>query len=162
VSQEAARKQRRRAEGLGKTKVSGLDPKRWAPSDMKLEILERDGYCCRYCGVTVTFRKANIDHVVPWHRHGATTPSNLVTSCAKCNVAKGGGQHVRPRHLGKKPGDLFKTLARGHVSQPPIKRDYVTVPEYQTPCKHKKSPNCLRQRCLDERGITYTFEEAGG
>lgn len=39
--------------------------------------------------------------------------------------------------------------------QPNGCRSWVTVPEYQTACKHKQSPNCLRQRCLQERKIPF-------
>ena len=39
--------------------------------------------------------------------------------------------------------------------QPWVPRNYVTVPEYQTPCQHKASPNCLRQRCLEQRKIPF-------
>ena len=38
-------------------------------------------------------------------------------------------------------------------------RTRVTVPEYPTPCNHKQSPNCLRQRCLEARKIPYQVEE---
>jgi len=38
-------------------------------------------------------------------------------------------------------------------------RTRVTIPEYQTPCKHKQSPNCLRQRCLEARKIPYQVED---
>jgi len=45
------------------------------------------------------------------------------------------------------------------TKQPWIPRTWVTIPEYQTPCKHKQSPNCLRQRCLEARKIPYQVEE---
>ncbi|MEX0788300.1 MAG: HNH endonuclease [Anaerolineales bacterium] len=54
----------------------------------KREIFRRDGHHCQYCG-----RKASrptIDHVIPRHRGGEHTWSNLVTACSACNLRKGG------------------------------------------------------------------------
>ncbi len=105
---EKRRLARRAAEGLGRTKVKGVDPLRYATHAMRLEVFKRDGGRCRYCGVEVTLATANMDHVIAWKRHGATLPSNLVTACALCNKAKRNSHSVRPRHLGKKPRDHFK------------------------------------------------------
>lgn len=60
-------------------------------------VLDRDGYRCRYCGVQVTDKTANIDHVVAWP-WGLTVPLNLVTACRPCNQAKG-SSYVIPRPL---------------------------------------------------------------
>ncbi len=139
-----------RQQGLGRTRVRGFDPVRYAPHEMRLAVLKRDDYTCRYCGTSVTLASANIDHVVPWNRHGSTVITNMVTSCGRCNKTKGNRGGIKPRHIGKKPRDQFKSR-----TQPYIKRDYVTVPEYQTACKHRGTPNCLRQRCLEQRRIPY-------
>ena len=138
-------------QGLGRTRVAGFDSVRYAPHAMRLTVLKRDDYCCRYCGRAVTLESANIDHVIAWKRHGATAVTNLVTSCSQCNQAKKNSHVARPRHLGKKPSDPFK-ITQTH---PYVERDYVVVPEYQAPCGHRQSPNCLRQRCLMQRGIPY-------
>lgn len=142
-------------QGLGKTKVSGFDPVRYAPYFLRIQVLERDEYHCRYCGQKLTLQTSNIDHVIAWSRHGATVITNLVTACGMCNKSKSAGHGVKPRHLGKKPRDPFKS------KQPRINRDHVTVPEYQTECRHNRSPNCLRQRCLEERKIPYTVQWGG-
>lgn len=64
----------------------------------KREIFRRDNYTCQYCG-----RKASpltIDHIVPRHRNGPHTWTNLVTACPTCNRKKGGrnpqeaGMHI--------------------------------------------------------------------
>lgn len=62
--------------------------RRFAPAWLRLEVLERDGYKCRYCRRTVTDENANIDHLKPWP-FGMTERANLVTSCRPCNQAKG-------------------------------------------------------------------------
>lgn len=62
---------------------------RYAPAWLRLAVLERDDYKCRYCGVPVTDETANIDHVRPWKLGGNTVAKNLVASCRSCNRAKG-------------------------------------------------------------------------
>jgi 5-methylcytosine-specific restriction endonuclease McrA len=54
----------------------------------KQEIFQRDNDTCQYCGRTGL--KMTIDHVVPRHRGGEYSWTNLVTACADCNRAKGG------------------------------------------------------------------------
>ena len=80
------------------------EPKPWAskwPKPYKFYrryVLERDHWTCVYCG-----NPANqVDHVIPRHRGGTDLPSNLVASCASCNVQKGTAchdcPHWKPRH----------------------------------------------------------------
>lgn len=57
-------------------------------------ILERDRYCCRYCGLDGMSSFENslimtVDFVVPRARKGKKDPSNLVAACRPCNVIKG-------------------------------------------------------------------------
>ena len=54
----------------------------------KREILRRDNYVCQYCGTNLSSR-LTIDHVVPRHRGGEHSWSNLVTACELCNLKKG-------------------------------------------------------------------------
>jgi 5-methylcytosine-specific restriction endonuclease McrA len=54
----------------------------------KREIFRRDGYTCQYCGSST--KHLTLDHVIPRHRGGEYTWSNLVTACQKCNLKKGG------------------------------------------------------------------------
>jgi 5-methylcytosine-specific restriction endonuclease McrA len=67
-----------------------------APVTMKeaLPILERDDYCCRYCGLDgrASFENAlmmTVDFVVPRARKGKKTADNLVACCKPCNAIKG-------------------------------------------------------------------------
>lgn len=67
-----------------------------APVTLKeaLNILERDDYCCRYCGLDgrASFENAlmmTVDFVVPRARKGKKTPENLVACCKPCNAIKG-------------------------------------------------------------------------
>jgi 5-methylcytosine-specific restriction endonuclease McrA len=63
-----------------------------------LFILNRDGWRCRYCSVTLVDHgsmrpepddQATVDHVVPRSMRGSNHESNLVAACRKCNCAKG-------------------------------------------------------------------------
>jgi 5-methylcytosine-specific restriction endonuclease McrA len=56
-------------------------------------ILRRDGYICQYCGQEAD----TVDHVIPRRLNGLDTEDNLVSSCRKCNLSKGGRFFVRQR-----------------------------------------------------------------
>jgi 5-methylcytosine-specific restriction endonuclease McrA len=58
------------------------------------KILERDRYCCRYCGLDglANFENSlimSVDFVIPRAKNGKKVDSNLVTACRPCNVVKG-------------------------------------------------------------------------
>lgn len=59
-----------------------------------LKILERDQFCCRYCGLDgkASFENAlvmSVDFVLPRARKGKKDPANLVACCRPCNTIKG-------------------------------------------------------------------------
>jgi 5-methylcytosine-specific restriction endonuclease McrA len=59
-----------------------------------LKILERDDYCCKYCGLDgrASFENAlvmRVDFVHPRARKGKKDPGNLVACCGPCNTIKG-------------------------------------------------------------------------
>lgn len=58
-------------------------------SRLRLEIFERDGWRCRYCGASPREAVLTIDHVVALASGGSNQPGNLVTACLSCNVGKG-------------------------------------------------------------------------
>ncbi|MHA1548492.1 MAG: HNH endonuclease [Alphaproteobacteria bacterium] len=88
------------------------------PIAVQREVIGRDGYVCRYCGIPVIFQKAqaslqiaypnelrwgrgnrdkhtafqaldlDLDHVVPRSLGGQNTCENLVVACSPCNSAK--------------------------------------------------------------------------
>jgi hypothetical protein len=62
--------------------------------DEGIRVLERDKYCCRYCGLdgTASFENAlimSVDFVVPRAHKGKKDPDNLVACCRPCNMTKG-------------------------------------------------------------------------
>lgn len=69
-------------------------------------IFARDGNTCQYCGKRFSSSELSLDHVIPRTRGGNTSWDNIVCSCVRCNVRKGG-----------------RTPDEAHVSliRPPIK-----------------------------------------
>jgi len=60
---------------------------------IKQRILRRDGFICQYCG-----QEANtVDHVIPRRLNGNDSDDNLVASCRRCNLSKGGRFFVAQR-----------------------------------------------------------------
>lgn len=55
----------------------------------RFEVLRRDGFRCKYCGVTASESQLHVDHVIPVVAGGSDDLSNLVTACAGCNLGKG-------------------------------------------------------------------------
>jgi 5-methylcytosine-specific restriction endonuclease McrA len=55
---------------------------------LRFQILERDGFTCRYCGRKPPEVVLQIDHVVPVSKGGFATTDNLVTACRECNNGK--------------------------------------------------------------------------
>lgn len=56
----------------------------------RANIYARDGSRCQYCGHRFPRSALNLDHVVPRSRGGLTTWENVVCSCIRCNLRKGG------------------------------------------------------------------------
>jgi hypothetical protein len=55
---------------------------------LRFEILKRDGFKCRYCGVNAVSSLLQVDHVVPVVEGGSSVHENLVTACVDCNSGK--------------------------------------------------------------------------
>lgn len=56
---------------------------------LRMEILARDGFRCRYCGRVAPEVVLEVDHVVPRRDGGTDGRDNLVTACRDCNGGKG-------------------------------------------------------------------------
>ena len=73
--------------GLSWDKVPGRkQPQGW--EKVRLEVLDRDAWTCRYCGCQDRTRM-EVDHVVPVAEGGTDDTGNLVASCKSCNRSKG-------------------------------------------------------------------------
>jgi len=53
-------------------------------------IFARDRSRCQYCGKKFPTSELSLDHVIPRSMGGESRWENIVCSCAKCNVKKGG------------------------------------------------------------------------
>lgn len=61
------------------------------PARLRAEVLLRDNYTCRDCGVSPRNSKRvklEVHHIIPFSKGGETTMDNLVTNCKLCNVGK--------------------------------------------------------------------------
>jgi 5-methylcytosine-specific restriction endonuclease McrA len=76
------------AKGLGgQAFCRARDP---LPARLRFDILQRDGFRCRYCGRpgTASGVVLHVDHVIPVAVGGATSAYNRVTACEECNLGK--------------------------------------------------------------------------
>jgi 5-methylcytosine-specific restriction endonuclease McrA len=53
-------------------------------------IYLRDNFTCQYCRKVFSRSGLNLDHVVPRSQGGRTSWENVVCSCVRCNLEKGG------------------------------------------------------------------------
>lgn len=61
------------------------------PKRMRFNVLRRDGFACRYCGLSPNNCEGVVlhaDHIVSVNDGGATTEDNLITACDCCNLGK--------------------------------------------------------------------------
>ncbi len=76
----------------------------------RLNVYQRDGHRCQYCGDRFPVSSLSYDHVVPRAAGGRTDWTNIVTACKACNTRKADKscddagmfplrQPVRPRSL---------------------------------------------------------------
>jgi 5-methylcytosine-specific restriction endonuclease McrA len=54
----------------------------------RLNVYQRDGYRCQYCGNRFAVAMLSYDHVVPRAAGGRTDWLNIVTACRACNTRK--------------------------------------------------------------------------
>ncbi|MFW5853547.1 MAG: homing endonuclease associated repeat-containing protein [Patescibacteria group bacterium] len=70
---------------------------RTIPLGVRLEVLNRDNFKCRFCGKSPAINfgtELHIDHVVPFSKGGKSVAENLQTLCKECNLGKSDKQHI--------------------------------------------------------------------
>ena len=73
-----------RAKWVGPQKIRlRFDP--FAYRYVRLQVLERDGHICHWCGQPGD----TMDHVIPWSKGGRTTMNNCICACQECNGRRG-------------------------------------------------------------------------
>jgi hypothetical protein len=55
---------------------------------IRFEIFKRDCFKCQYCGATAPEVVLHVDHIKPVSQGGSNDLTNLITSCAPCNLGK--------------------------------------------------------------------------
>lgn len=82
------------------TSINDWYLRRFIPIDMKINIIERDGFKCQICGKYISsienayavVKKGaglfHIDHIVPVSQGGRVTMENLRLTCPKCNQSR--------------------------------------------------------------------------
>ena len=63
---------------------------RSVPASLRRRVAERAGDCCEYCCSQARYstQSFSIEHILPRHKDGATTSSNLALACQGCNNHK--------------------------------------------------------------------------
>jgi 5-methylcytosine-specific restriction endonuclease McrA len=97
---EKKREWQRRWNSKNRARISGYDSRRRAlelgaktDRDAVLKFFEwiknQDFVTCTYCGVFISGKSVEIDHIVPLSRGGEHLPDNFCVSCRTCNASKG-------------------------------------------------------------------------
>ena len=89
------------------TAVNDWYLQRFIPIDLRVEIIERDGFKCQECGKFITSdkdarrlvkhanRMYHIDHIVPVAQGGRATLENLRLTCPQCNQKRKKGNNLQ-------------------------------------------------------------------
>ena len=59
------------------------------PAFTQFNVFLRDGFSCQYCSRRFVAEGLTFDYVIPRSRGGRTNWEDVVTACARCNLAKG-------------------------------------------------------------------------
>lgn len=54
----------------------------------RTQVLERDGFRCKFCGATAEQSQIQVDHITPKSKGGTDSLNNLATLCLDCNQEK--------------------------------------------------------------------------
>lgn len=81
------------SEQVSKTKIDTKDSKlkREIPLKLRLKVLQRDNFCCVFCGKSPATHRGtvlHIDHIKPYSKGGKSSLDNLQTLCYECNLGK--------------------------------------------------------------------------
>ena len=112
---------------------------------LRWKILQRDKFCCQYCGQHAPNVKLEVDHIVPVADGGTDDENNLIACCYACNRGKSGLQIIMTRKM--------RGILSGNVQAGP----YITVETTQDKVfkfvgeNPGTSPNSVRQAL----GVSY-------
>jgi HNH endonuclease len=78
-------------------------------------VFERDGGCCLNCGMTLTIRTAQLDHIVPWSAGGPDFSENLRILCEPCNADRSNFRTGLDDHAARRPPVALCCIACVHL-----------------------------------------------
>ncbi|HOF42054.1 MAG TPA: HNH endonuclease signature motif containing protein [Candidatus Hydrogenedentes bacterium] len=58
------------------------------PKKLRFDVFKRDSFKCQYCGASAPDVLLHVDHIKPVAAGGTNDITNLITSCASCNLGK--------------------------------------------------------------------------
>lgn len=85
------------------------------PSFVRRLVFERDGGCCLSCGIPLTIRTAQLDHIVPWPAGGPGTSDNLRILCEPCNADRSNFRTGLDDHAAWRPPVALFCIACIHL-----------------------------------------------
>jgi 5-methylcytosine-specific restriction endonuclease McrA len=86
-------------------------------------VFIRDKYTCQYCGKQ--FHELTLDHIIPRHRKGGYSWTNVVSACKACNQLKAGRT---PIEAGMR---LLRKPYQPSGSDPYVVYPFLTPPEWR-------------------------------
>jgi len=91
----------------GKKQRAQAAGNQWA--EIRLAVLERDGYTCQDCGfLDLTGSKLHVHHIIPWRIRRVNDPDWLVTLCLGCHGK-------RPEHYWEEIPEAVLALLVGRL-----------------------------------------------
>lgn len=83
-----------------KTPIDFYETRAWR--ELRLQILQRDGWVCRYCGGRAPIVPLHVDHIKPRSRFPELEleAMNLQVLCEDCNIGKG-AKMFKPKRKGQ-------------------------------------------------------------
>jgi len=98
------------------------------PKRKRFEVFKRDGFVCLYCGRTPPAVTLHVDHLVAKSKGGTNDDTNLVTSCADCNLGKSNIPiaPVVPSHDHAEKLAQLQAMAQKHVDTKLREQDEVS------------------------------------
>lgn len=77
--------------GIGEWRICLMIKRKYLKKEERLEIYNKTGGCCAYCGCELEYKDMQVDYVVPlngWSEKGSDTIDNMLPACRSCNHYK--------------------------------------------------------------------------
>lgn len=148
------------------TTVNDWYIRRYIPIEMKVSIIERDGFKCKICGkhiaeisdakrlVKMGTGMFHIDHIVPCQQGGRATMENLRLTCQKCNLSrKKMFSYDEILEFAANGGELPQVAE--NIANLPLESNPIRIQSKSNP---NPNPNTSASRCaqgFDEFWIAY-------